>query len=209
MTFKDTLNFRHACKIFDENKKISQSDFDEILQAARLSPSSLGLEHWEIWLINNRNLRQKLKEICLNQAQITTASHLLVIFAKIADLKIGSKYIENMISRRMDKNSSQHSAYLSKTNQLLTNFGQSELEIFAWSKAQCFLAAQNMMSMAASLGIDSCPIEGWSDENALNLALKNDKSQKRIALILTFGYRINEPKPKIRRNLDEFVKIID
>lgn len=210
MTFLESLNFRHACKIFDENRKISDDDFAKILEAGRLSASSLGLEHWDLLLIKNKDLIQKLKEICWNQPQISTASHLVVILTKIKDFKIGSEYVKDMVSRRVDKNSSEHTGYLDKINGFLRdNVGQNDLEIFAWSKAQCFLLVQNMMSMAALLGIDSCPIEGWYSEDEVLKALGIDRSDKRVALILPFGYRVNEPKPKIRRNIDEILTIVE
>ncbi|NLK67504.1 MAG: NAD(P)H-dependent oxidoreductase [Campylobacteraceae bacterium] len=210
MTFKETLSFRHACKIFDENKKISDSDFLEIMEAARLSPSSLGLQHWEFWLIKNKELKAKLRKACWNQVQLTSCSHLVVVFARIKDLKPGSEYIQDEISRRVDKTSEQHAAYVAKVeNFIKSNVGTSDLEIFAWSKAQTFLAVQNMMSMAATLGIDSCPIEGWDDENEVQEILGVDKSDKRVAVIMPFGYRVNEQKSKNRRSLDEILKVIE
>ena len=207
MNFKESLSFRHACKIFDENKKISDADFNDILEAGRLAPSSLGLEHWDFWLVQNPEFRKKIRKACWDQAQITTCSHLLVIFAKIATFRPNSEYIKKMLSRRFDKNSSEHEAYLNKINNFLqNNVGQSEIEIFAWSKAQCFLSAQNMMNMAACLGIDSCAIEGFV-ERELNEVLNINPSEKKVAMLLSFGYRKNEPKAKIRRNLDEFLQI--
>ena len=44
MNYLEILKFRHACKIFDESKKIGAGEFDFILEAGRLSPSSTGLE---------------------------------------------------------------------------------------------------------------------------------------------------------------------
>ncbi|ASM37423.1 NAD(P)H-dependent oxidoreductase [Campylobacter sputorum] len=209
MDIKDAIKFRHACKIFDENKKIKAEDFDSIIESARLSPSSLGMEHWDLLLVENKEIREKLKIECWNQAQITTASHLLVVYAKISDLKPGSEYIKDMISRRVDKNSEQHEQYITKIEGFIkSNVGLSDDKIFAWSKAQCFLACENMMLMAATLGIDSCPIEGWFSEENLHKILNNNSKDRRIAMLLTFGYRLNEQKPKIRRSKDEILSIV-
>lgn len=112
MTFSDVLAFRHACKIFDENRAISDSDWDQILEAGRLAPSSLGLEPWKFELIENKNLREKLRGASWGQAQITSASKLLIIYAKISDLALNSDYIFRMVSRRMDKNQDAHKAYM-------------------------------------------------------------------------------------------------
>lgn len=209
MTFEESLKFRHACKIFDDKRKISDENFSKIIEAARLSPSSVGLEPWDLVLIENSDLKERLKKECWDQPQITTASHLLVVYAKISELRPGSQYIKDMVSRRVDKNSEQHAAYVEKIESFVTNnVGLSDLEIFAWSKAQTFLAVQNMMSMAAVLGIDSCPIEGWFSEKNLDAILANDPQKRRVSVILPFGYRVNEQKPKIRRSRDEILKVI-
>lgn len=60
--YLEILNFRHACKIFDESKKISDDDFNYILEAGRLSPSSMGLEQWDLLVVQNEALRQKIRE---------------------------------------------------------------------------------------------------------------------------------------------------
>ena len=203
MTFSDVLAFRHACKIFDEKRAISDSEWAQILEAGRLAPSSLGLEPWEFELIENKNLREKLRGASWGQAQITSASKLLIIYAKISDLAPNSDYIFRMVSRRMDKNQDAHKAYMGVVNSVLEQVGLAPNLVFGWAKAQCFLSAMNMMNAAAFLGIDSCPIEGFVERD-VNEILGLNPDVKRVALILPFGYRIQEQKPKIRKNLDEF-----
>jgi nitroreductase family protein len=203
MTFSDVLAFRHACKIFDENRAISDSEWAQILEAGRLAPSSLGLEPWEFELIENKNLREKLREACWGQAQITSASKLLIIYAKISDLAPNSDYIFRMVSRRMDKNQDAYKAYMKAVNSVLEQVGLVPNLVFGWAKAQCFLSAMNMMNAAAFLCIDTCPIEGFVERD-VNEILGVNPDVKRVALILPFGYRIQKQKPKIRKNLDEF-----
>lgn len=203
MTFSDVLAFRHACKIFDEIRAISDSEWAQILEAGRLAPSSLGLEPWEFELIENKNLREKLRGASWGQAQITSASKLLIIYAKISDLALNSDYIFRMVSRRMDKNQDAHKAYMGVVNSVLEQVGLAPNLVFGWAKAQCFLSAMNMMNAAAFLGIDSCPIEGFVERD-VNEILGVNPNIKRVALILPFGYRIQEQKTKIRKNLDEF-----
>ncbi|EOD5178516.1 nitroreductase family protein [Campylobacter fetus] len=59
MNFKEALNFRHACKVFDENRKIDSADFNDILEAGRLSPSSMGMQPWEFEVIEDKELLKK------------------------------------------------------------------------------------------------------------------------------------------------------
>lgn len=205
MNYLEILKFRHACKIFDESKKISAGEFDFILEAGRLSPSSTGLEQWDFLVVQNKELREKIKAVSWNQAQITSCSHLVVILAKIKEIKVGSSYIDKMIARRADKNIEAIAARQKFYNDfLLSNFKNDDELTFQWSHEQCMIAATNMMNAAASLGIDSCPIEGF-DRHALNEILGLDESEKRVAIVVPFGYRLNPQPEKYRRQRAEVV----
>ena len=202
MNYLEILKFRHACKIFDESKKIGAGEFDFILEAGRLSPSSTGLEQWDFLVVQNKELREKIKAVSWNQAQITSCSHLVVILAKIKEVKVGSSYIDKMIARRADKNIEAIAAR--QKFFLLSNFKNDDELTFQWSHEQCMIAATNMMNAAASLGIDSCPIEGF-DRHALNEILGLDESEQRVAIIVPFGYRLNPQPEKLRRQRAEVV----
>ena len=202
MNYLEILKFRHACKIFDESKKIGAGEFDFILEAGRLSPSSTGLEQWDFLVVQNKELREKIKAVSWNQVQITSCSHLVVILAKIKEVKVGSSYIDKMIARRADKNIEAIAAR--QKFFLLSNFKNDDELTFQWSHEQCMIAATNMMNAAASLDIDSCPIEGF-DRHALNEILGLDESEKRVAIVVPFGYRLNPQPEKLRRQRAEVV----
>ena len=205
MNYLEILKFRHACKIFDESKKISAGEFDFILEAVRLSPSSTGLEQWDFLVVQNKELREKIKAVSWNQAQITSCSHLVVILAKVKEIKVGSSYIDKMIARRADKDPEAIAARQKFYHDfLLSNFKNDDELTFQWSHEQCMRAATNMMNAAASLGIDSCPIEGF-DRHALNEILGLDESEKRVAIVVPFGYRLNPQPEKLRRQRAEVV----
>lgn len=202
MNYLEILKFRHACKIFDESKKIGAGEFDFILEAGRLSPSSTGLEQWDFLVVQNKELREKIKAVSWNQVQITSCSHLVVILAKIKEVKVGSSYIDKMIARRADKNIEAIAAR--QKFFLLSNFKNDDELTFQWSHEQCMIAATNMMNAAASLGIDSCPMEGF-DRHALNEILGLDESEKRVAILVPFGYRLNPQPEKYRRQRSDIV----
>ena len=208
MNYLEILKFRHACKIFNESKKISAGEFDFILEAGRLSPSSTGLEQWDFLVVQNKELREKIKAVSWNQAQITSCSHLVVVLAKIKEIKFGSSYVDKMIARRADKDPEAIAARRKFYNDfLLSNFKNDDELTFQWSHEQCMIAATNMMNAAASLGIDSCPIEGF-DRHALNEILGLDESEKRVAILVPFGYRLNPQPEKYRREISDVVKWI-
>ena len=205
MNYLEILKFRHACKIFDESKKIGAGEFDFILEAGRLSPSSTGLEQWDFLVVQNKELREKIKAVSWNQVQITSCSHLVVILAKIKEVKVGSSYIDKMIARRADKNIEAIAAR--QKFFLLSNFKNDDELTFQWSHEQCMIAATNMMNAAASLGIDSCPMEGF-ERHALNEILGLDESEQRVAIVVPFGYRLNPQPEKLRRQRSEVVNWI-
>ena len=202
MNYLEILKFRHACKIFDESKKIGAGEFDFILEAGRLSPSSTGLEQWDFLVVQNKELREKIKAVSWNQVQITSCSHLVVILAKVKEIKFGSNYVDKMIARRADKDPEAIAAR--QKFFLLSNFKNDDELTFQWSHEQCMIAATNMMNAAASLGIDSCPMEGF-DRHALNEILGLDESEKRVAIVVPFGYRLNPQPEKLRRQRAEVV----
>ena len=152
--------------------------------------------------MQNKELREKIKAVSWNQVQITSCSHLVVILAKIKEVKVGSSYIDKMIARRADKNIEAIAAR--QKFFLLSNFKNDDELTFQWSHEQCMIAATNMMNAAASLGIDSCPMEGF-DRHALNEILGLDESEKRVAIVVPFGYRLNPQPEKLRRQRAEVV----
>ncbi len=62
-------NWRYATKKFDPSKNISEFDLDQLLEAIQLSPSSYGLQPYEIFVISDPELRKRLKPACRDQSQ--------------------------------------------------------------------------------------------------------------------------------------------
>ena len=65
--FTKAMEFRHACKLFDETKKIDTQTIKSILEIGRLSPSSFGMEPWKFLVITNEKLKEQLRPLCWNQ----------------------------------------------------------------------------------------------------------------------------------------------
>ena len=204
--FLDAMNFRHACKIFDENKKISKNDLDYILEVGRKSPSSFGMEPWKFLVIQNQELKEKLKPFCWNQPQITTCSDLIIILARIEDVKAESGTPAKRFARR-EMPQDKLDFYLDVYSKHLADTLSSDENIYSWTARQCYIAAGNMMSAAAFIGIDSCPIEGFEKEN-VEKVLNLDQSKYQVAVLIPFGYRLNEQSKQLRLPFDEVVEII-
>ncbi len=204
--FLKAMDFRHACKVFDESKKISDEDIHFILEVARKSPSSFGMEAWKFLVITNDKLRETLRPFCWNQPQITTSSHLVIVLAGIESLKVESCMVKSQLMRRnlpKDKLDSFIELYASHLGDVLDDNDK----IYQWSARQTYIAAANMMNAAATIGIDSCPIEGFEKEN-IEKVLELDTSKFQVAMLLPFGYRINEQSKQLRSNFESVVEFI-
>jgi len=204
--FMKAMDFRHACKVFDESKKISDEDIKYILEIGRKSPSSFGMEAWKFLVITNEELKAKLRPACWDQVQITSCSHLVIILAGIDSVKIESGLPEKRFARR-DMPQETLDFYLGLYANHLEKTLSSDENIYSWTSKQTYIAACNMMSGAAFIGIDSCPIEGY-DKAKVEEILELDTSKYQLSLVLPFGYRINEQSSQLRLDFDEVVEFI-
>jgi len=204
--FSKAMDFRHACKVFDESKKISDEEMHFILEAGRKSPSSFGMEAWKFLVITNEELKTKLRPFCWDQVQVTSCSHLVIVLAGIENAKVESGMPKKRFTRRempqetLDFYMDIYAKHLEKTL-------SSDENIYAWTAKQSYIALGNMMTAAAFVGIDSCPIEGFEKENVEEV-LGLDTSKYQLAVVVPFGYRINEQPSQLRLPFDEVVEFI-
>ena len=199
-TFSESVNFRHACKIFNKNKKISPDTLKKILEDTILAPSSFGIEGWKFLVIQNQELKEKLKPYCWNQPQITTCSELVVLLYR-KNMTSKDLYVQNSLKRR--------GKYYEKTLQRYASFidNRKDEEIDCWSKAQTYIASAFLMLSASSYGVDSCPIEGFELDQVKNL-LKYDKNNYEISYMVALGYRTNSQQKRERKDFDELIEFI-
>jgi nitroreductase len=197
----ETLNFRHACKLFDETKNISDDDMNFILESARLAPSSFGMEHCRVLVIKNKEIKKELKPICWNQNQIDSCDSLVVLIAKHKEVS-SYEYYHKMFARRgLDEDLTK--MYIEKYENYLKNLKS----IKCWSEKQCYITASNIMNYSALIGIDSCPIEGF-EKQKVETKLGIDEKKESIAILVALGYRANAQSPKIRLDLEDIVTVI-
>lgn len=203
--------YRHACKEFDQSRKVADEDFRLIMELCRLSPSSFGLEPWKFLIVQDATLREHLRSCTWGgQKQLPTASHVVVALAKKECLmRWDSAYVTHIMN-----DVQQHPVevqLLRKKN--LERFQRSDFALAGspramrdWAAKQAYIPLANMISGAAALGIDSCPIEGF-DMQALDAALSQyfgvDTQQYGAAYMVCFGYRAADPRPKTRQSPDD------
>jgi nitroreductase len=205
-TFEEAMNFRHACKVFDDTKKIGDEDLNYILEAGRRSPSSFGMEPWKFLVITNEELKAKLRPACWDQVQVTSCSHLVLVLAAIDAVKPEFGIVERKFKRRtmpQEKLDMYLGLYASHLEKTLSN----DENVYAWTARQTYLAASNMMTAAGIKGIDSCPIEGYEKEKVEEI-LGLDTSKYQLSVVLPFGYRLNEQSSQLREKLEDVVEFI-
>ncbi len=201
-----SLNWRYAVKIFDKNKKITDEDLNTILESARLSPSSLGLEPWHFFVVNDEKTREEIYKYS-NQPKILDASHLIVLTYKTN--------LEEIIKERLERTAriqNQKIEDLEKYKLFLQDATKKENqeELESWLKAQTYIALGIMVQTSSLLEIDNCPMEGFQNEKIDEILNLKDKNLKSVS-ILALGYRGEDPyseKPKIRKDFDQVITFI-
>ena len=204
--FTKAMGFRHACKVFDESKTISDEEMTYILEAGRRSPSSFGMEGWKFLVITNKELKEKLRPACWDQIQITSSSHLVIVLAAIENVKVESGIPEKRFSRR-EMSQENLDFYLDLYAKHLAPVLSTDDNIYCWTARQTYIALGNMMTAAAYIGIDSCPIEGFEKEKVEEILGLNTKKYQ-VSVIVPFGYRLNAQSEQLRLPFEDVVEFI-
>lgn len=193
--FEKAMHFRHACKLFDETKHMEQKDLDFVLEAGRMSPSSIGMEQWKFLVVRSDELKSTIRKVSWDQPQITTCSELVVILYK-KQLRSETPYAQEQFKKVFGTDVADwYKGYIDV---------QSDAALECWAMQQCHIAAANMMTAAAFIGIDSCPIGGY-DKPALEEVLGIDTTLYGVALMIPLGYRAQAQQPRIRSDLSALV----
>lgn len=212
-TLLDAYYFRYACKEFDSDKKITAEDFQFILESARLSPSSFGFEPWHFLVLQNMELREKLKPFSRGaQKQLATASHFLIILSRTKDMIYHSEYIQAFmkdIQKLSDDVVKMKSEFYHKFQEFEFNLLKTDRSLSDWAAKQTYIALANMLTATALLKIDSCPMEGFDKKEVERMLLQEklfDKDHFGVVSMVAFGYRKEEPHhPRTRQTLDAIV----
>jgi nitroreductase len=182
----DKLNYRYATKKFDASKKLSIQQVEDVKEAIQLSASSYGLQPYEILVIEDMDLRKKLKEVSFGQPQITDASRLVVF---CVNTKIDEEYLEKFISN-ISETRDIPKTDLSGMRDMIKNtvLQFSEESKIQWAQKQAYIALGNMLSAVAHFGFDACPMEGFENDKYDEILGLKEKNL-RATVIATIGYR--------------------
>lgn len=194
MEFLQAMQFRHATKAFDKTKQVNQENQKAILEFARLSPSSFGLEPWHFLVVSQPDLREQIKLACWNQDQITSSSFIVILLSYLPHhFRANSDFLRERIFRK----SLTEERYRSYHDLVVSYLAAQNTQ--EWAKRQTYIALANMMTGAASLGVDSCPIEGFEPEKLKPVLAKYvDWNKFDLSVIAAFGHRAKDQPPLSR-----------
>ncbi len=183
----DRLHWRYATKAMDPSRTVAQDKVDRIVEAARLAPTSSGLQPFELRVVTDIAVREKIKAIAWNQAQVTDSSHLLV-FAAWDDYT--AERINAMFDLTNEVRGIRNEGWEKYRAQLLATYPQRGAEVnYAHAARQAYIALGASLIAAAYEEVDSTPMEGF-DPDALDAILGLRAQGLRSVAILPLGYRL-------------------
>ena len=210
MNLIDKLQWRYATKKMDPAKAVPQDKVDQILEAIRLTASSSGLQPYEVLVITNKEIREKIKPIANGQSQITDCSHLLVFAAwdNYTAERINAAF--DITEKIRNFTSESGTAY---RQMLLKAYPTRDSEVnYTHAAKQAYIGLGTALIAAAYEDVDSTPMEGF-DPHALDTILGLREKGLRSVVMLPLGYRKADEDwllnlKKVRRAKENFISWI-
>ena len=207
MNLIESLQWRYATKKMDPTLPVPQDQVDRIIEAARLTPTSSGLQPFEIISVTSPEVRAKIREIGWNQGQITDGSHLLV-FAAWDNYTV--ERINHMFDLTNEVRGFKNEGWETYRQMLLKTYPQRDAEVnYQHAARQAYIALGVAMVAASEAQVDCTPMEGF-DSAKLDEILGLRERGLRSVVILPLGYRQEEGDwlvklTKVRRPLEQFL----
>lgn len=193
------MGSRFACKKYLP-QALEESEIEYIMECGRLSPSSFGLEPWTFCAVTDRKLLASLGEACFGQEAVSTSAlAVCILVEREKSFEPGSAFLLG----RAERFPGGYPVFLADYVGYY-EFLRSQGRLLSWSRAQSYIAAANMMTGAKAAGIDSCAIEGYEEDEVLEI-LGAQPAEKAVGLIVAFGRGGEAPREKIRMPLEDLV----
>ncbi|MDP4238338.1 MAG: nitroreductase family protein [Bacteroidota bacterium] len=186
MELLDAFKWRYATKKYDSTKKVDQVLVDKIVEAARIAPTSSGLQPFEVFVITNQELKNKIVAAANGQEIVADCSHLLVFAAWDNYTAERIDQIYALTTTRREQPADRYKAYTDRLKNMYLN-RPAEVN-FAHTARQAYIAFGFAIAEAASLKVDTTPMEGFVNEEVDKLLNLSDKGLKSVTL-LPIGYR--------------------
>jgi nitroreductase len=186
----ERLKWRYAVKKFDATRKVSDADWKVLEQALVLAPSSYGLQPFKFLVIDSPKVRKQLTPAAWGQSQVEACSHYVVFAAK---RKITEADVERFVARTASVRGAPVASLKGYQDMMVGDLvkGPRAAWIDQWSARQAYIALGTLMTTAAALGIDTCPMEGFVPDQ-FDEILGLTKGDYRSVVSCAVGYRSTE-----------------
>lgn len=206
MNYIESLQKRYSVKKFDPTRKVAAETVKDILEAGKLSASSLGLQPYKIVVVESQQMLNNLIPAFHNPSQISTCSHLIVIIAK---KEVDGHYVDGYF-RHISEVREVPVESMEMFRRGIETYTQN-IEVQQWAEKQAYIVLGNLMFAAALENVDTCPMEGFKKE-VLEQILKLDTSTEGVAVTLALGYRADDDDfqrmKKVRKPDDKLFKFL-
>jgi len=206
----DKLNWRYATKKMDPTRVVPDDKVERILEAARLAPTSSGLQPYEVIVVTNPEVRARIREVAWNQAQVTDGSHLLVFAA-------WDNYTPERINQMFDlvneERGFRNEGWENYRQMLLNSYPQRDPEVnFQHAARQAYIGFGLALTAAAFEGVDATPMEGFEPDKLDEILSLRERGLRSVT-IMPLGYRESENDwlvnlKKVRRPKDSFIRVV-
>ncbi len=206
----ESLQWRYATKKFDPNKTIAAETWSALEESLVLTPSSYGLQPWKFLVITNPEIKEQLKPLSWNQAQVTDCSH-YVVFAIKKNLTAAD--VDRFVARTAEVRDVPVESIKGYRDMMVSDVvnGPRSFTANEWAARQVYIALGNFMTSAALVGVDTCPMEGI-DPGKYDRLLGLPEKGFATVVACAAGYRSEDDKyatlAKIRFSPEEVIERI-
>ena len=206
-TLVDAMRWRYATKQFDSERKIPENVWDDIEETLVLTPSSYGLQPWKFFVVTDENVKKQILPHSWNQRQVVDCSH-LVVFARPTNFS--AEDVDRFIERTAEVREVEVGSLSGFRDMMVSTLIDAMPErLGEWAVRQCYIALGNLMTAAAMLKVDACPMEGFVPAE-VDRVLGFPERELTTAVMCPMGYRVDDDKyaslPKVRYRREDVVE---
>lgn len=206
MNIIEQLKWRYATKDFDKTKKLTVNQLHTLLESVNLSASSYGMQPFEVMVIENQELKDRLRTVSGDQSQVSDASQLILFAARN---NLSPLHVEEYIQRIMSIRNVSYDSLSDYRNRIVKSISSKSQEtLYQWASRQIYIALGFLLVTAAVEEIDACPIEGFEKEMYDEILGLKEKGLSSVVMVAV-GYRSADDKyqfkPKVRKSIKELI----
>jgi len=209
MNYLEALSRRYSVKKFNPESIIPQEILLNILEAGKLAASSQGLQPYKIFVIESKEMKEKLIPAFYNPSQISSCSHLIVLISKKS---MEENYLDGYFNHISEVREHPVENLDLFRKSITKHFSRQEHDdILNWAEKQSYIVLANLMYAAAIENVDTCPMEGFR-QDLIEEILDIDTEKQKVTVTLALGYRSEEDQfqhmKKVRKPNDKLFKFM-